>query len=391
MSTREVGIVMSGVTGRMGTNQHFVRSILAIMRDGGVEGADGRRIMPRPVLVGRSEERLRRLAEEVAPAEIGQTLPWTTDVEAAIRDDACEIVFDASSTLLRGRFADLAAEHGRAFYCEKPTATTLAEAQRIYERCRDAGIPHGVVQDKLFLPGIAALRRLRDDGFFGEILSVRGSFGYWVFTGHDPDQAPQRPSWNYRVEDGGGILVDMFCHWRYVLDHAIAPVEGVCAVARTELAERIDEAGSPYEATADDAAYAMFRLAGGVIAQFDSSWTTRVRRDDLLTIQIDGTEGSAVAGLRDCWTQSRLQTPRPVWNPDQPQPIDFAAGWDHHAPADDAPNAFRVQWEMFLRHVVDGEPFVHDLLDAARGVQLAECGHRSSNEGCWVDVEALAE
>lgn len=387
--TRRIGIVMHGVTGRMGTNQHLLRSILAIIRQGGVRAGDIT-LMPEPVLAGRNEERLRSLAEKHGPEAIGRPLPWTVDVERAVADDACDVLFDASSTMMRPRFAELAARYGKAFYCEKPTALRLSDAMAVWQQCEEAGIRHGVVQDKLFLPGLMKLRALRDRGFFGRTLSARGDFGYWVFTGHNPDQLPQRPSWNYRAEDGGGILIDMFCHWRYVIDQVIAPVLGVFALAATEIPQRVDETGQAYTCTADDAAYAIFRTKGEVICQFNSSWTTRVRRDDLFTLQIDGTEGSAVAGLRECWTQSIDDTPRPVWNPDIEQPIDFRARWSRVDDGIAYDNAFKIQWEMFLRHVALGEPFPYTLLEGAKGVQLAQCGQRSWEEQRWVDVEALS-
>ena len=385
MTTREIGIVMHGVTGRMGANQHLERSILAIMRDGGVRAGEVT-IMPRPVLVGRNDEKLKSLSERLAPLTIGSRLPWSTNLDGAIRDERCDIVFDAASTALRPTIIEKAAGAGKAVYCEKPTALTLAEALRAHEICEAAGVKHGVVQDKLFLPGIVKLRRLIDRGFFGRILSVRGEFGYWVFTGHD--RPAQRPSWNYRAEEGGGIMTDMFCHWQYVLEHLVGPVEGVFAVASTDIPERIDEAGRAYACTADDAAYAIF-CAGGVICQFNSSWTTRVRRDDLLTIQIDGTAGSAVVGLRDCRVQPLDATPRPVWNPDVPQGIDFYEGWEEVEAGVEYPNAFRVQWEQFLKHVAIDAEWKHDLLCGAKGVQLAEAGRQSWHEQRWVDIESL--
>jgi predicted dehydrogenase len=385
MTTREIGIVMHGVTGRMGATQHLERSILAIMRDGGVRDGDDV-IMPRPILAGRNADKLEKLATRLGSDVTGEPLPWTTDLPGAIRDDCCDVVFDAASTAHRPAIIEMAAAAGKAVYCEKPTALTLDGALRAWRVCERAGVRNGVVQDKLFLPGIIKLRALIDRGFFGQILSIRGEFGYWVFTGHD--RPAQRPSWNYRSEDGGGIMTDMFCHWQYVLEHLVGPLEGVFALASTDIHERIDEAGNPYVCTADDAAYAIFR-AGGVICQFNSSWTTRVRRDDLLTIQIDGTEGSAVAGLRECRGQSLDATPRPVWNPDVAQETDFYAGWNEIEPDADYPNAFRVQWEQFLRYVVHGGEWKHDLLQGAKGVQLAEAGRRSSMERRWVDIEPL--
>src|SRR5436190_2173823 len=268
MGVRRLGIVMNGVTGRMGTNQHLVRSIIAIRAEGGVALSNGDRIMPDPILVGRNKE-------------------------------------------------------------------------------------------KLFLPGLRKLKMLIDSGFFGRIFAVKGEFGYWVFEGDL--QPAQRPSWNYRAEDGGGMILDMLCHWRYVLDNTFGNVRSVSCLGATHIPERVDEAGKRYKATADDAAYATLRREGGIIAHFNCSWATRVRRDDLLTLHVDGTHGSAVAGLQDVVTQHRLATPKPVWNPDVKQPIDFYAGWQPVPETQDFDNGFKLQWEAFIRHVAEGAPYKWDV------------------------------
>lgn len=381
---RKIGIIMNGVTGRMGTNQHLIRSIAAIIKEGGVK-AGGEVLMPDPVLTGRSEEKLRACAEKA-----GLPLPVSTDLVAQLARPDMPIFFDASGTNYRAGFVERAAAAGKAIYCEKPTAGTVAEALRLAEVAERAGVKNGVVADKLWLPGIVKFRALRDAGFFGRILSVRGEFGYWVFPGHDAAQPAQRPSWNYRSEDGGGIMIDMFCHWRYLLDNLFGGVSRVCAVGSTDLAERIGEDGKPYVCTADDSAFGTFELEGGVLCQLNSSWCVRVRRDDLVTFQVDGTEGSAVFGLRKCFIQSRADTPRPVWNPDIEQPINFFAGWKE-VPDDPAgyDNAFRIQWELFLRHVALDEPFRWSLREAAKGVQLAELGLQSWKERRWLDVPAV--
>jgi len=276
---------------------------------------------------------------------------------------------------------------GKHIYCEKPVAGDLATALDLYQRARAAGVKHGVVQDKLWLPGLLKLAKLRDDGFFGRILSVRGEFGYWVFEG---DKAPpQRPSWNYRREDGGGIILDMLCHWRYVLDNLFGEVKAVSCRGATHIPRRWNEAGEPYDCTAEDAAYATFALEGGAVAHFNSSWCVRVRRDDLLTLQVDGTEGSAVAGLRDCWKQPYAATPRPVWNPDVESPLNYFEGWEKAADSREFDNAFKIQWELFLRHVVKDEPFRWNLLEGAKGVQLAAIGMESWRRGAWLDVPPL--
>ena len=386
METRHIGVILNGVTGRMGTNQHLVRSILAIIKQGGVAVSDRLRLMPDPILTGRNEQKLRALAEAHGPAVIGKPLKYTTDLDSALGDRRNEIFFDASVTLERAGFIERAVRAGKAIYCEKPTATTTAEALRLAKFCEDSGLKNGVVQDKLWLPGMRKIAALRDQGFFGRLLSVRGEFGYWVFTGHDDGQPPQRPSWNYRAEDGGGIMIDMFCHWEYVISNLFGPIRSLIAYANTDIPERLDENAKPYKATADDSAYAIFLLKDGTVCQFNSSWCTRVRRDDLLTVQVDGTAGSCVAGLREAWAQSLRETPKPVWNPDVPQPINFFENWRKVADEGSYDNAFKVQWELFLRHVALDEPFRWTLREGAKGVQLAELGMQSWHERRWVEV-----
>jgi predicted dehydrogenase len=381
VDTLRLGIIMNGVTGRMGTNQHLVRSICAIRAQGGVALADGRRVLPDPILVGRNADKLEALARA------NDVSRWTTDLDAALADRDDAVYFDSASTGLRPRLIRQAIAAGKHIYTEKPVAPTVAEAVDLCRAAQAAGVKHGVVQDKLWLPGLLKLRMLIDAGFFGRILSVRGEFGYWVFEGDW--QPAQRPSWNYRKEDDGGIIVDMLCHWRYVLDNLFGAVKSVSCLGVTHIPERWDEAGRRYDATADDAAFATFELAGGVIAQINSSWVTRVRRDDLVTFHVDGTLGSAVAGLTDCWTQARVNTPKPVWNPDLPQAIDFFDTWQKLPNNRTYDNAFKVEWELFIRHLFDDSPFPWDLKEGAKGVQLAELGHRSWAERRWVDVPPL--
>ncbi len=352
METIRLGIVMNGVTGRMGTNQHLVRSICAIRAQGGVALADGRRVMPDPILVGRRADKLEALARAHGVSR------WSTDLDAALANKDDTVYFDSASTGLRPALIRKAIAAGKHIYTEKPVAPTLADALDLCRAAKAAGIKHGVVQDKLWLPGLLKMKMLLDCGFFGRVLSVRGEFGYWVFEGDW--QPAQRPSWNYRKEDDGGIIVDMLCHWRYVLDNLFGTVNSVSCLGATHIPERWDERGRAYTATADDAAYATFELAGSqgpVIAQINSSWSTRVRRDDLATFHVDGTLGSAVAGLTDCWTQARVNTPKPVWNPDVPQTIDFFDTWQKVPDNRAYDNAFKVEWELFIRHVFDGGEF----------------------------------
>jgi predicted dehydrogenase len=382
MAERRLGIIMYGVTGRMGAYQHLERSIIAIRQQGGVALANGDRVMPDPILVGRDADKLERLALRYGVAR------WTTDLEAALADPEDTLFFDSATTSLRAEVLIKAIDAGKHVYCEKPVAATLEDALRVVRRANAAGIKHGVVRDKLFLPGLIKLRRLRDAGFFGRMLSVRGEFGYWVFEG---DWLPaQRPSWNYRKAEGGGIILDMLCHWRYVLDNVVAPVRGVSCLGALHIAERWDESGVRYDADADDAAYATFELAGGVVAQINSSWCTRVRREDLVTFQVDGTHGSAVAGLHRCLSQARVNTPKPVWNPDQPQPLNFYEQWQEVPDNQVFENGFKVQWEAFIRHLFEDAPWSHSLLEGAKGVQLAELGMQSWAQRRWVEVPELS-
>ncbi|MEV6797977.1 Gfo/Idh/MocA family oxidoreductase [Micromonospora rifamycinica] len=382
MTRRSIGIIVNGVTGRMGYRQHLVRSLLALREQGGLALGDGTRIWPEPILVGRDETRLRAVAERHGLTD------WTTDLAAALARDDAEIYFDAQVTQQREKAIRQAIEAGKHIYTEKPLAESSAAALELVRAADTAGVRTGVVQDKLFLPGLRKLKRLIDGGFFGRVLSVRGEFGYWVFEGDW--QPAQRPSWNYRAEDGGGIVMDMFPHWQYVLEELFAPVRAVTCVAATHVPQRVDEAGRPYQATADDAAYGIFELDGGVVAALNSSWTTRVHRDELVEFHVDGTEGSAVAGLRRCRVQHRAVTPMPVWNPDLPTTEDFRAQWTEVPDNEEFDNGFKAQWEAFLRHVVTGAPFSWDFLAGARGVQLAELGLRSAREGRRVEVPELS-
>ncbi|HSR75324.1 MAG TPA: Gfo/Idh/MocA family oxidoreductase [Xanthobacteraceae bacterium] len=381
MAQHRLGLIMNGVTGRMGMNQHLIRSIAAIRAQGGVVLKNGDRVMPDPILVGRNSEKLAALAK------VHGLTRFTTDLDAALKNPDDTVFFDAATTQLRAQLLRKAMAAGKHIYCEKPVAETLADALDLVRAAAKAGIKHGVVQDKLFLPGLLKLRMLIESGFFGRLLSVRGEFGYWVFEGDW--QPANRPSWNYRKQDGGGIILDMLCHWRYVLDNLFGQVRSVSCLGAIHIPKRVDEAGKPYVADADDAAYATFELAGGVIAQINSSWCTRVRRDDLVTFHVDGTHGSAVAGLQRCWSQARVNTPRPVWNPDVPQPIDFFETWSEVPGLGSHDNGFKVEWEMFIRHLYDDAPFKWTLLEGAKGVQLAEAGLQSWKERRSIDIPAL--
>lgn len=385
MTTSRLGIIMHGVTGRMGTNQHLIRSIVALRKEGGVKLSDGSRIMPDPILIGRDAAKIEALAKAHDIARFG------TNLDAALANPEDSVFFDAGTTQMRPTLLARAIAAGKHVYCEKPIATNLNEAVEIARLAQSSGLKHGAVQDKLFLPGLRKLDMLRRAGFFGRMLSVRIEFGYWVFEG---DLQPiQRPSWNYRSEDGGGIILDMICHWRYVLDNLFGEVQAISCLGVTHIPQRWDEAGKAYAATADDASYATLELKGHqgerVIAQVNSSWTTRVRRDDLVTFHVDGTHGSAVAGLTDCRAQSRVHTPRPVWNPDVRQTMNFFDQWQLVPDSELYDNGFKIQWEHFIRHVAENAPYRWTLPEGAKGVQLVEAALQSWKERRWIDVPAL--
>ncbi|MFD5828623.1 Gfo/Idh/MocA family protein [Lentzea sp. NPDC060358] len=377
MAVRTIGVAVNGVTGRMGYRQHLVRSLLPL-REQGVRLRDGTLLKVEPVLVGRNADKLKEIAERHDLAR------WTTDLDSALADPSVEVYFDSQVTSKHVESITKAIEAGKHVYTEKPVSDTVAQALELARLADEKGVRHGVVADKLYLPGIRKLKRLVDGGFFGRILSVRGEFGYWVFEGDW--QPAQRPSWNYRAEDGGGIVSDMFCHWSYLLHDLFGRVEAVTAKAVTHIPTRWDEQDSPYEATADDAAYGIFEIENGVIAQINSSWCVRVRRDELVEFQVDGTEGSAVAGLRECFVQPRAATPKPVWNPDLPVAHPFREQWQQVPDNEDFDNGFKVQWAEFLRHVAGDGPFPHDFRAGARGVALAAAGLRSSSEGRRVAI-----
>lgn len=369
---------MNGVTGRMGSIQHLTRSLLAIRADGGVD-VDGERVMPEPVLVGRNPQKLAALAEP-------HGLEWSTDLEACLSDARNSVYFDAQRTVERAPAVRAALAAGKHVYCEKPTAESLEDALELARLAREAGVKAGAVQDKLFLPGIRQLHEVLEGGELGRLLSVRGEFGYWVFEG--PEPVPQRPSWNYRAEEGGGIILDMFPHWRYLIEGLFGRVRAVLCHGARHIERRRDEDGDSYEATAEDAAYCLVEVDGPLI-QINADWATRVYRDDLFVLQVDGTEGSAVAGLTTCRVQLRGETPRFVWNPDEGSGIAHGESWREVA-AGPVPNAFRAQWEAFIGHVVAGGPFPWDLLEAAKGVQFADAAHESWRERRWIDVPELA-
>jgi predicted dehydrogenase len=380
MGSRPIGIIIDGATGRLGTTQHL-RSLLAIRSGGGLALADGDRLVPEPVLLGRNPAKLAALAA----AHGG--LKWSTDRDAALADPDISIYFDATATGGRPARAGAAIAAGKHVYLEKPIAETLEDALDLARRAHRARLKNGVVQDKLFLPGLTKLRKLYEAEFFGRILSIRLDFGWWVFDGGL--YPAQRPSWNYRKTAGGGLILDMFAHWRYIFDRLLGEIKAVSCRHMTALPKRRDESGKRYDVDVGDTAFATFELAGGVLAQVSSSWASRVKRDDLLQIQVDGTLGSAVCGLHRCFLQPLVATPKPFFDPERPQAIVFDEQWQEMPDIEPFRSSYRAGWELFLKHVAEDAPFPSPLLEGAKGVQLAEACYQSDRERRWIDLPAL--
>ena len=381
MSTRTIGIIVNGATGRIGSTQHLANALVPIRDEGGL-AIGGDRVVPKLLLVGRDREKLAALA---ARLDAG----WTTDLDQALSDPAFQVLCDTSATELRPAVLAKAIAAGRHIYSEKPVAASAADGLALLRAMQARGLKHGAVEDKLHLPGFQKLSRLLADGFFGRIVGFRLEFGWWVFDG--TDIPCQRPSWNYTRSGGGGMLFDMYPHWRYVVEGLLGPIARVVAAATTATPERIDERGQRYRVDVEDTAHALLAMESGAVGVITSSWATRVRRDDLMTLQIDGTNGSALCGLHRCFTQSGPQVPRIAHvSIATDAGIDYAGQWSEVTAAVDPRNPYRVGWEAFLRHLHAGAPMAADFAAGIRDVQLAEACIRSIRDGAWVDMAPLS-
>lgn len=378
MATRTIGIIMNGATGRICSTQHLQNALVAIRDEGGlVVGED--RVMPRPVLVGRNAERLAGIAR------IHRIADWTTDLDAALADPELSVLFDAGVTGQRPGVLGKAIAAGKHIYSEKPVAGSVVQGLALLREAEARGLKHGAVEDKLYLPGLSKLARLARDGFFGRIVGFRLEFGWWVFDG--VDQACQRPSWNYRRAGGGGLILDIYPHWRYVLEGVVGRIRQVSAMASTATPERIDERGQRYAVDVEDTAATLVELESGACGTILSSWATRVRRDDLFTLQVDGSKASAIAGLHRCWTQTGAQTAKTAaFNVATDLGVDYRSAWDEVAAAGPYRNPYRVGWEDFLHHLVAGTPLSADFAAGIRDVAFAEACTRSIAERRWIPI-----
>ena len=381
MATRRIGIILHGATSRIGTTQHLMNSLLPIRAEGGLPLANGDRLVPDPILVGRTADKLEALAQRLGVTR------WTTDLDAALANPEDELFFECAFGGGRPELARRALAAGKHIYLEKPVAETLAEVVALRADAEAAGAKHAVMQDKIHLPGLAKLKTVLNLGSLGRLLSMKLEFGWWVFDGeHIP---AQRTSWNYRKATGGGLVLDMFPHWRYVIDHLFGAPTALTCHMRTAQPKRWDEQHRPYDVDVEDEARAILEFPGGLVGEVFSSWATRIRRDDMLVVTAEGTQGSAVATLQQCWTQSLANTPKPVFPVQAPQTMDFRSQWAEVPDMVPFKNSYRQAWELFLRHVAEEAPNTASLAQAARGLQLIEACHESHNARRWVNLPAL--
>jgi len=382
MPTQTIGIIVNGATGRIGSTQHLANALAPIRREGGL-AAGGDRIVPRLLLVGRDAGRLAQIAAAHGVTE------WSTDLDAALGDSSFTVFFDAAATHQRRQVLEKAIAAGKHLYTEKPVALSAADGLALLAAARARGLKHGAVEDKQYLPGLQKLAALSRAGFFGRVVGFQLEFGWWVFDG--VERPSQRPSWNYTRAGGGGLILDMYPHWRYVIENILGPIRRVVTAAATAVPERIDESGARYRVDVEDTATTLVELADGAFGTIMSSWATRVRRDDLMTFAIDGTGGSAIAGLHRCRVQTNAGTPTVKhFNPMVDLAIDYRADWSDAPEAGPYTNPYRVGWEDFLRHLVAGGPLISDLAAGVRDLQFAEACRRSAATGAWVDLEKTA-
>ena len=377
MATHTIGIIVNGATGRIGGTQHLANALAPIRDEGGLPAGNDR-IVPRLLLAGRDAARVEAAAKKHNAA-------WTTDLGKALADPDYSVFFDAAATHQREAMLERAIVAGKHIYSEKPVALSVERGVALLRAAQARGVKHGAVEDKLGLPGLQKLTHVVKSGALGRIAGFRVEFGWWVFDG---TEVPcQRPSWNYTRVGGGGLILDMYPHFRYMIENLLGPIRRVVCALSTATPERIDEHGARYAVDVEDTASTIVELESGATGTILSSWATRVRRDDLLTFQIDGTQGSANAGLHRCYVQTGAQTPHTAhFSVATDLNIDYRVKWTEVHDGVSPTNPYRVGWENFLRHVGTGAPMPADLAAGIRDVQFAQACYQSMKDAKWIDL-----
>ena len=308
---------MNGVTGRMGLNQHLRRSIYAIIAARRRARLRKRSIMPRRCWWGATQSSWMPSPRSAAACH-GPRISirrWPTRPTRS------------TSTPKPPTGAPSAVRAGD----RRRQARLLRKADGGVARCGARSLParrtrrsqtrRGAGQALAARPA-ESWSSLKRQGFFGRILSRARRIRLLGVRGRHTCRRSGLPGTTARKMAAASFstccAIGATCSTTSSAKSRRFP-----ALAPPTFRTRWDEAGQPYAVTADDSAYATFELAGGIVAHFNSSWCVRVRRDDLLTFQVDGTKGTAVAGLRHCWIQPYGATPRPIWNPDIEQPARF--------------------------------------------------------------------
>ena len=388
MSVREIGIILNGATGGICSFQHLANSLAPIRAEGGLRIGD-ETIMPKLLLVGRDNERLSEVARANGVDD------WTTELDRALDNTDFPVFFDAAATHMRADILHRALAAGKHIFAEKPVAPSVDEGLALLRDAESRKLKHGVVEDKLHLPGLAKLATLVDGGFFGRIVGFKLEFGWWVFDGIT--DAAQRPSWNYKRATGGGLVSDMTPHWRYIIEGLLGRIDRIVCATSIAQVERADESGVGFQVDVEDTAPPLLRMESGVTGAILASWATRVRREDLMTMQIDGTKGSAVAGLRRCFTQRAAETPaiagfRMGKDVDTMNvATDFFVDWQEVSDATPYKNPYRYGWEKFIAHVVADAPFDAPLSAGIRDVQLSQACVESAASGEWMEMPLLTD
>ena len=285
------------------------------------------------------------------------------------RTPSFPILFDAAATKQRVSTLTKAIAAGKHIYSEKPVALSVADGMALLTAARARNLKHGAVEDKIFLPGLQKLSAARR----AEILRPRHRLsprfrlvGVRRIRAQKPAAKLELPAKRCRRSHHGYVSALALRRSKAFSARSV----GLWHATATAIPQRADESGTRYDVDVDDTSLTLAELENGAVGTIACSWATRVRRDDLLTFQIDGTSGSAVAGLHRCWAQSAGDTPevRHI-NPMVDIGFDYRRDWKEVPGLAAYANPYRVGWDRFLKHIVTGEPLASDLSAGIRDVQ----------------------